>query len=149
VVVWAILCVLLPLGGHASQAVPVKVTPIQRGEMSGIEERREAVVRTAAEWSALWKQHQPGQKPPAIDFTRFMAVGVFLGSRPSGGFSLEITAVDREGADLVVTYRESKPDPKMMVTQMLTSPFHVVRIDRHAGPVRFRAAAAPAKPENK
>ena len=35
-------------------------------------------------------------------------------------------------------YRESKPDPKMMVTQMITSPFHLVRIDRHDGPVRFR-----------
>ena len=144
-VLGAVLCVLFSSGGHGSQAVSLKFTTIQRGELSGIEERREAVVRTAAEWSALWKQHQPGQKPPAVDFTRFMAAGVFLGSRPSGGFSVEVTGVEREGADLVVTYRESKPDPKMMVTQMLTSPFHIVRIDRQDGPVRFRPAAAAAK----
>jgi len=142
---WAVLCVLFPLSGHGSQAVPLKFVTVQRGDLSGIEERREAVVRTAAEWAALWKQHQPGQKPPAIDFTRSMVAGVFLGSRPTGGYTLEVTAVQREGADLVVIYRESKPDPKMMVTQMITSPFDLVRIDRHAGPVRFRPAETAAK----
>jgi hypothetical protein len=45
----------------------------------------------------------------------------------------------------VVTYRESKPDPQMMVIQMVTSPFHLVRIDRDQATVRFRAAAAAAK----
>ena len=123
----------------------MKFATVQRGDLSGIEERREAVIRTAAEWASLWKQHQPDQKPPAIDFTRSMVAGVFLGSRPTGGYALEVTAVERDGADLVVIYREGKPDPKMMVTQMITSPFHLVRIDRHAGPVRFRAAETAAK----
>jgi hypothetical protein len=138
VMLWTVLCVLFPLGGHGSQAVPVKFATVQRGDLSGIEERREAVIRTPAEWAALWKQHNPGQKPPAIDLTRSMAAGAFLGSRPSGGYTVEVTAVQREGGDLVVIYRESKPDPRMMVTQMITSPFHLVRIDRHEGPVRFR-----------
>ena len=67
-----------------------------------------------------------------------MVVGIFLGSRPTGGHAIEITAVQREGADLVVSYRESRPDPREMVTQMITSPFHLVRIDRQEGPVKFR-----------
>ena len=99
VVLWAALCVLFPLSGHASQAVELKFATVQRGELSGIEERREVVVRTAAEWSALWKQHSPGQKPPAIDFTRSMVAGVFLGSRPSGGFAIDVTSVQRDGAE--------------------------------------------------
>jgi hypothetical protein len=145
VVLWAALCVLFPLSGHGSEAVELKFATVQRGDLSGIEERREVVVKTAAEWAALWKQHNPGQKPPAIDFTRSMVAGVFLGSRPSGGFAIDVTSVQRDGANLTVVYRESKPDPKMMVTQMLTSPFHLVRIDRHEGPVRFRAAETAAK----
>jgi protease stability complex PrcB-like protein len=144
-VLWAALCVLSPLASHGSEAVQLKFATVQRGDLSGIEERREVVVRTAAEWTALWKQHSPGQKPPAIDFTRSMVAGVFLGSRPSGGYTIEVTAVQREGGDLVVIYRESKPDPRMMVTQMITSPFHLVRFDRHEGPVRFRAAATAEK----
>jgi hypothetical protein len=143
----AILCVLAAVGGHAARAAQMKIATVQRGDLSAIEERREVVVRTSAEWAALWKQHSPGQKPPAFDPARSMVVGVFLGSRPSGGFGVEITGVQRDGADLVVTYRESKPDPQMMVIQMVTAPFHLVRIDRQDGTVRFRAAAnAERKP---
>jgi hypothetical protein len=145
VLLCAALCVLVPLGSHGGQAVPMKLTTVQRGDLSGIEERREAVVKVASEWAGLWKQHQPGQKPPPIDFTRAMAVGIFLGSRPTGGHAIEITAVQREGADLVVLYRESRPDPREMVTQMITSPFHLVRLDRHEGPVKFRRVETAAK----
>jgi hypothetical protein len=137
----AVLCVLGAVGGRAASAVQMKIATVQRGDLSAIEERREVVVRTSAEWAALWKQHSPGQKPPAFDPARSMVVGVFLGSRPSGGFAVEITGVRREGPDLIVTYRESKPDPQMMVIQMLTSPFHLVRIDRDDGTVRFRPAS--------
>ena len=145
VVSWAAaLCVLLPLGSHGMEAVQMKFATVQRGDLSGIEERREVVVSTPAEWAALWKQHQPGTKPPAIDFARSMVAGLFIGSRPTGGHSIEITAVQREGPDLVVLFRESKPDPREMVTQMITSPFHLVRFDAHEGPVRFRAVAPAA-----
>ena len=74
-VLWAVLCVLFSLGSQGAEAVQMKFATVQRGDLSGIEERREAVVRTAAEWAALWKQHQPGQKPPPIDFTRSMVAG--------------------------------------------------------------------------
>ena len=94
----AVLCVLFPLGGHGSQAVPVKFATVQRGDLSGIEERREAVIRTPAEWAALWKQHNPGQKPPAIDLTRSMVAGAFLGSRPSGGYTVEVMPFSAKAA---------------------------------------------------
>ena len=74
-----------------------------------------------------------------------MVAGVFLGSRPTGGYALEVTAVERDGTDLVVVYREGRPDPREMVTQMITSPFHLVRVDRQesAGTsgVRFSGCA--------
>jgi hypothetical protein len=45
-----------------------------------------------------------------VDFARQMVIGVFLGSRPTGGFDIEITSIEQEGADLVVTWRDSRPD---------------------------------------
>ncbi len=124
-------------------AAPVKFTDVDRGEQSNIDEPREVVVRTAAEWTALWRVHG-GQRPkPAVDFSRSMLIGVFLGSRPSGGYGLEITAIDTHDAGLTVTWRESRPTPRAVVTQVLTMPYHIVRVDRRIGSVVFKKREIP------
>lgn len=111
---------------------------LDRGDHSQIEEPRDVVVRTAAELSALWKQHGGDSKPPEVDFTKSMVLGVFLGSRRTAGYAVEITRIDKQEAGLVVLSREQRPDPRDMVAQMLTAPFHLVRTDINPGPVRFQ-----------
>jgi PrcB C-terminal len=120
-----------------AQPPPMNFTTLDRGDQSHIEEPRQAVARTAAEWTALWKAHGGKRKPPAIDPTRSMAIGVFLGSRPTAGYTVEIVRIEKREADLVVTYRERGPAPGDMVAQVLTAPFHIVRTAPHPGRVRF------------
>jgi hypothetical protein len=127
-------------------AGPVAFTTVHRGSDSHIEAARNVTVLTAAQWSALWKEHAPGTPAPRVDFTREMVVGVFLGSRPTGGYSVTIAAVEAKGADLIVTYRVAEPSRDAMVTQALTSPVHLVRIPQQSGAVRFERATAPAEP---
>lgn len=134
---WSVGALLSIVGFAAATGEPVPFKPLDRGQQSFIEDAREVVVRTAAEWTALWKQHAPDQRPPAVDFTRSMVVGVFLGSRPTGGYTVEITRVDREATDLVVTYREQRPSKSDIVTQVITMPYELVTTDRFAGSVRF------------
>jgi hypothetical protein len=110
---------------------------VAQGAMSNIEEPRQVVVRTDAEWQALWKQHGRAAMP-AVDFTQSTVVAVFLGTRPTAGFSVAITAVKTEGARTVVEYRERAPSRDAFVGQVLTSPFHAVRLARTAGVVEFR-----------
>jgi hypothetical protein len=123
-------------------AAGMTFTTIQRGQHSGIEEAREVVVRSASDWTTLWKQHAPEQAVPAIDFARSTVVGVFLGSRSTAGYTVEITAIEQKERELIVVYRERQPDPQAMVAQVITFPYHLVRIDRHDGSVRFRRAPA-------
>jgi len=137
---WSIVALLSAICCAATPAESVPFKKLDRGQQSFIEEAREVVVRTAAEWAAFWKQHAPDLQPPAVDFTRSMVVGVFLGSRPTGGHSVEITRVDREGSDLVVTYRERQPGDSDIVTQVITMPYELVTIDRSDGNVRFTRA---------
>jgi hypothetical protein len=137
---WSLAALLWAVCCAAASADPVAFKTLDRGEQSNIENAREVVVRTAAEWTALWKEHAPSQRPPAVDFTQSMIVGVFLGYRPTGGHSVEITRIDREGADLVVTYRERRPAKSDIVTQVITMPYQLVTIERFAGPVRFTRA---------
>ena len=118
--------------------VVLALATVAQGGMSNVEEPRQVVVRTAAEWQALWKQHDPSRTAPTVDFARSLVVGVFLGSRPTAGFAVEITAVKTEGTRTIVEYRERQPPRDAFVAQVLTSPFHVVRVARTTGPVEFR-----------
>jgi hypothetical protein len=63
---------------------------------------------------------------------------VWLGTRPTGGYDVEIVATRRDGNALVVEYVEHRPPADAIVTQALTSPFHIVKLPRADGPVRFR-----------
>ena len=116
----------------------MKFTSIDRGQNSAIEESREVVIRSAKEWTTLWKQVGTGRALPKVDFARSMVVGVFLGTRPTGGYTVEITGVQAEGKYLVVSYQERKPGPDELAAQVITSPYDLALVDRHEGTVRFK-----------
>jgi hypothetical protein len=69
-----------------------------------------------------------------------MVVGVFLGSRNTSGYRVTISAIEREGANAVVTYREARPGAGDMLAQVITFPYHLVRVERIAGDVKFARA---------
>ena len=57
-----------------------------------------------------------------------LLVAVFQGQQNTGGYSIQITAIERNGDQLVVRAMFGVPDPGAMVTQVLTSPAHIVSI---------------------
>ena len=129
-----------------AQVAEVRLMSVARGAFSGIADATEVVVRSNADWEKLWKSHAGAQPLPEVDFAREMIASVFLGSRPTGGFSVEIVGARRDGDTLVIEYAERRPPPDAIVTQALTAPFHIVRLEAHAGPVRFRRLATAARP---
>ena len=119
-------------------------TNIAKGDASGQQIGRQVTVRTAAEWKALWKEHAPTDKMPEVDFTRNMVVGIFLGSKPSAGHEVEIVGVRTQDKDLIVEYVQKQPARGTMAAQILTEPYHLVAVPRHAGTVRFLHVPAGA-----
>ncbi len=128
-----------------AQAPTPAIVTIARGEFSGITDLREVLVRAPAEWNALWKAHGASQAVPAVDFSTERVAAVFLGTRPTGGFRVEITGARREADMLVIEYVERRPDPADILTQVVTSPFHIVKIPRHNGTVRFQRQSGAVK----
>ena len=76
-----------------------------------------------------------------MDFSKHAVAAVFLGTRMTGGFSVEIVGTRRDGDTLAIEYAERRPDSDAIVAQVLTSPFHIVTVPRHQGPVRFQKRA--------
>lgn len=131
----------LVFAGLLQASVPTAAVPpvktIERGQTSQQESARQAIARAPAEWAALWRTHAADRQPPAVDFAKTMVAAVFLGTRPTAGYSVEIVGTRDQHGSLVVEYVEKRPGPGAITAQMLTSPFHIVTIPAHAGPVGF------------
>ena len=56
-------------------------------------------------------------------------IAAFEGQQNTGGYTIHITAVERRGDQLAVRATFTMPGPGALVTQVLTSPAHVVSID--------------------
>jgi hypothetical protein len=103
---------------------------IEKGDQSNIDDARRVLVRTDAEWTTLWRQHHPDKPRPAVDFSKEMVVGVFMGSRPNAGFSTAIVSATAANGALIVRYSEKVPAPGGISAQVLTFPFHLVAIPK-------------------
>ena len=105
---------------------------IAKGDQSNVEDAKQVLVRTEAEWTKLWNQHSPDQPKPRVDFSKEMVVAVFMGSRPNAGFSTTITGAMVANGALVVRYKETAPAAGAVSAQILTFPYHIVAIAKAA-----------------
>jgi hypothetical protein len=117
---------------------PPPVRTLAKGPMSDIDTARQIAVRSDAEWVALWKTHGGSGDPPTVDFSREMVVGVFLGSRSTAGYGVEIVRAIAAPSALIVEYVETTPPRDALTAQVITSPYHLAAIPRHDGEVSFR-----------
>ena len=124
-----------------------------QGASSQITTKEEAVIENQDVWLGFWEKHKTGDFPspkgafapssgslPEVDFTKELVIAVFLGEQPTGGYALgieEITLRQRE-AEVEVTVDVTRPNPRDLVTQVLTQPFHIIKVQKLNTPVRFR-----------
>ena len=129
-------------GARTTNLRPLAMTDLRRGTTSAIMEESVRVVRSSDEWDALWAGHSRLQLPippaPEVDFRDSMVVAVFCGQCPSAGYGVEIRDVvvserPKSGKEILVRAHRSAPDPEVMVAQMVTAPFHFVRVPHEEG----------------
>jgi hypothetical protein len=128
----------LPPGEAAVPSPPsLPIATIDEGTLSGVDEARRVVVRTAEDWRGFWREHAGDKEPPAVDFTRDTVLAVFAGSRATAGWAVRVTAVVPEEDGVRVTVMETRPGRGEMTAQILTAPFHIVSVPRFTGPAVF------------
>ena len=81
-------------------------------------------------WLSVWKRL--GQAAPPLDFKTHIAVAVFVGERPTGGWTVDWSS-EAKGDDLVVRFAIKKP--RGMATQAFTRPWAVRAFPRPKGRV--------------
>ncbi len=94
---------------------PVAWDKVAEGYMSGVSESK------AVWWDSTYANLVPnGDERTLI---------VFLGRRPTGGYSVAVEEIKSDGKRLKVIAREVCPKPGTPVIQVLTSPFVAVRVE--------------------
>ncbi|GAB3437678.1 hypothetical protein GCM10027320_24610 [Massilia solisilvae] len=120
---------------HDANAVPVKLIDFVGN--SGVQNAREVVVKDAASWAALWSEHAGKDKAlPAVDFSKQMVVGVFLGPVMSCE-SLRLDGATNDGKQIRVSYTHMLPPMGVMCIATVAYPSQLFVIDRSDLPVVF------------
>lgn len=111
----------------------------QKGAFCGIRTPRSLVVRDAAAWDKLWKEHLGGRELPlpTVDFKKHDVVAVYAGSKNTGGFAIEIAEIKRGKTDAEVHAVLTKPGKGSIVTQAFTSPFALRAVPKLPAKVKF------------
>nr|WP_290224985.1 protease complex subunit PrcB family protein [Trichocoleus desertorum] len=124
----------LPSEIATNSSVSFQILPIERNPLStrSISESQLLVFRNQQEWANFWNSDaSPDANPkktvvPVVDFSHQQAIAVTLGSRPTGGFSIQIDQIEKleapQSQEWVVRYTEKVPGADCFVTQQTTTP---------------------------
>ena len=109
----------------------VEFSVLATGAISGHEGgRRVELITNAGDWQRVWSLVGGGRPLPDVNFGSRACVVVYQGRRTTGGYSIEVEEIRRDGTVLAVKVRERRPAFGDVTTQVITSPFVVVSIPR-------------------
>ena len=127
--------------------IPIPFTIIEQGQFSEITQKQYVVVDSQAEWQNLWRRHTGQKDRPfqgtMIDFTDTTVIGLFLGKRSTGGFSIAIQDLVATQDEIIVNLVETAPPPDAMVAQVLTAPFQIIQVPKISKPIQFHQIPSP------
>lgn len=117
-------------GGRLTDG-PVAYQTILAGSHSLADTSTVVLVKKESDWEKVWIQAKgridPLPERPTVDFTRQYVIAAFMGQRPSSGFRIEVTAIEKRGKILDV-YVKKYETPGMLT--VMTSPFYLARLPR-------------------
>jgi hypothetical protein len=110
---------------------------LAKGGFSGIREAKQDVIKDRAAWEKLWAEHNVNTLSaaplPEVDFSKELVVVAALGTKRTGGYSVEIVRAERKARKIKISVAQRSPPPGALTIQALTAPFHFVAIPRPRG----------------
>jgi hypothetical protein len=119
------------------------VTVVQSGSGSyRFSETEQMVINNHEEFEAIWEELystlSPTPELPEIDFDEYTVIAVMMGAQPTGGYSIQIEKVSEADGVIGVKISENEPGTSCSTIQVVTSPFHIVKIpNRDSGDFKF------------
>ena len=126
------VCLFNCVNANDAQSLPIR--SLAKGALSGIKEAKQEIIRDAAAWERFRKQHsiseQSAQKVPPVDFSKEMIIAATMGTKRTGGYTIEIVRVEPTEKTLKIFVKRTSPPPGALTIQALTAPFHFVAVPK-------------------
>ena len=111
---------------------------IAKGNQSAIQEARQVVIKSQAEFDKLWKEAFEGvtmtDPKPTVNFNEKWVVVGFLGAVSSGGHSIDVQEVKED----LITFKHVKPGRGCMSSMAIEYPFVMASIDQKIDKAGFK-----------
>lgn len=108
----------------------LKFETIDDADWAGVGEKKNYIIKSKKEWQDVWAKAGHSAIAPEVDFAKEMIIAVFYGVAPTGGYSVEIIKVIESLDKLTVFIKETSPGSDCIVTQALTEPRHIIKVQR-------------------
>ena len=109
----------------------VNFETIDLGYYCAHRERGDYIIQTQQEWDDLWqKTYGASSEAPDFNFSSTIVLAVYMGTRATGGYRIEITNIGENEEHIRVYIRETRPSPFGFVTMAVTQPYHIVKLNR-------------------
>lgn len=109
------------------------LTNLAGGSYCGIDNNMEIVIKSDEEWKYLWERVHRKMVPepplPEVDFSAETVLAVFMGTRSTGGYSIEISHLTMNNGKITAIVKTRSPQPGDMVTMALSQPYHIIKIN--------------------
>lgn len=119
------------------EGTPVSFSILKSGDYCSVKDQSVVRITNENDLSLLWGQMNSLQTPipsiPQVDFNKDMCLFIFLGSRPTAGYSIELTQVVETDTNIRVRIKEVVPTD--FVAQVVTNPYLVVTLANNAKPI--------------
>lgn len=142
-----LMILMLVLGSVAMATAQSSAFPVVRwstfrtGTSSNIKNFQTRVIHTEGQFQMFWREltgDSPSSAPRDINWAREEIWVIALGERRTGGHSVMVRSVQFVNPqDIEVLFFERAPQPGQMVTQALTHPYIILRVERSAGRPKF------------
>jgi hypothetical protein len=118
-------------GARTLKDGPVPFQTILAGSHSLADTASVQLITSDRDWEKTWLvargRIDPLPARPTVDFKRHYVIAAFMGQRPSSGYHIEVTSIEKQG--VVLNVNIMKYETPGMLTVM-TSPFTLVRVPR-------------------
>lgn len=111
-----------------------------KGQSCAESDAKAELISDAKSWKALWLEAFGDSKPvPEVDFTQNVAAAVFIGTKRTGGYSVQFFEPVADGGKTVIGYSVKSPGQGMFVIQAFTTPYAIRLYPKPTSPAELQS----------